>query len=87
MAAERASEEEVAQLMSIALENFEIEPDSATAPRTVSITRGRDGYAVRIGDGAGSPKSTKTNADQFFARGAQPYTCLLYTSPSPRDRG
>ena len=81
MAAERASEEEVAQLMSIALDNFEIEPDSATAPRTVSITRGRDGYAVRIGDGAGSPKlSTKTNADQFFARGPQPYTLCSFFS-------
>ena len=67
--------------MSIALDNLDVKPDStATAPRTVSITRGRDGYAVRIGDGAGSPKSTKTNVDQFFARGAQPYTLCSFFS-------
>ena len=79
--ADRANEEELAQLMSIALDNLDVKPDStATAPRTVSITRGRDGYAVRIGDGAGSPKSTKTNADQFFARGAQPYTLCSFFS-------
>ena len=80
--ADRANEEELAQLMSIALDNLDVKPDStATAPRTVRITRGRDGYAVRIGDGAGSPKvSTKTNADQFFARGAQPYTLCSFFS-------
>ena len=78
---DRANEEELAQLMSIALDNLDVKPDStATAPRTVSITRGRDGYAVRIGDGAGSPKSTKTNADQFFARGPQPYTLCSFFS-------
>ena len=65
-----------------------------TSDQVEGRMRGADGVisglnsgAVVIDFGTSLPASTRTLGDEVAAAGGHYLDCLLYTSPSPRDRG
>ena len=60
--------------------------EDTLALRLTGAYRERDGY-VDVVDANGTLLGDSNSIEQYLIRGQLGYDCLLYTSPSPRDRG